>query len=167
MHGFVGVILFLILVEAMPVLAAIAVIGVNGYLLWLAVSDYRSAAVPGRGPFMQRFRAKQERYWQRTLQAWRRIAGDGVADGWTRLLLNVCHAVTNVTAWPIIALVDLIAVQGGKALLKKLRACIDDIKAGSRLVSDRGVRAAAPARTHTAPHRSRPSSQQPARQTRG
>ena len=140
MAGWIALILVIAAFEEFPALIAMPVLAVRFFLLWEAVRDYRDIcfAIDG-GAVLERFLRKQRRYGQVTLQRWREIVQPGPDYGlpWhegERLLLptfgekalglahRIWRAMTNVTAWPFIALADLLAVQGTKALLAKLRA---------------------------------------------
>ena len=71
---------------------------------------------------------------------WReRDAADFPSDGekLAGVLHCICRAVTNVLAWPVIALADLIAVQGTKAVWHKLRSFTDTCRGRGSLLETR------------------------------
>ena len=141
MSVIIGILAALVLLEMFPFVLPLAYLAFRGFLWWEAVRDYRDACFAvDDDNVLRRFGRKQKLYGQTTLSRFREIARPGRGDSmpWRErdasafpsegeklagVLHCICRAVTNVLAWPVIALVDLVAVQGTKEIRHRLRSC--------------------------------------------
>ena len=155
MSVIVGILAALVLLEMFPFVFPLAYLAFRGFLWWEAVRDYRDACFTvDDDNVLRRFGRKQKLYGQTTLSRFREIARPGRGDSmpWRErdasafpsegeklagVLHCICRAVTNVLAWPVIALVDLAAVQGTKAVWHKLRSYADTCRERGPLLEAR------------------------------